>query len=227
MTNKLSDETRMLQKVLLMTLYKTFHPFIIPLTVYTDAMAKSKSGFTIVELIIVIVIIVILATIGIVSYSSASARARDSQTATAVNQWAKAIQMYKARNGSFPSMTSCLGANYKYGVSEADMSGYQCRQSSASTGIVRDSTFSAALSPYMSSEPTPAMQTAVISSPNDWYRGAYFNPNGGADSKSVRIDMVISDKGTCPSTIGGYAIVTDTTAPNNFHICSYEIGRQP
>ncbi|QQS68114.1 prepilin-type N-terminal cleavage/methylation domain-containing protein [Candidatus Saccharibacteria bacterium] len=190
-------------------------------------MTKSKSGFTIVELVVVIVIIVILTTISVVSYSTASARARDSQTATAVNQWVKAIQMYKARNGSFPSMTSCLGTNYKYGVSEADMSGYQCRQSSASAGIVRDSTFSTALSPYMSSEPTPAMQTAIVSSPNDWYRGAYFNPTGGSDSKSVRIDMVISDKGTCPSTIGGYAIVTNTTAPNNFHICSYEIGRQP
>lgn len=189
-------------------------------------MKKNVSGFTIIELIVVIVIIGVLASITLVAYRGITSRANDAQTFAAAEQWAKAIQIYKARNGTFPTTASCLGANYKYGVAQADASGYQCRQYSAGSGINTDSSFVSAIQPYITSSPTPAMQTAV-NTPTDWYRGTYYNPTGGADSKSVRIDMVVSPSSNCPDALGGYPVVYSGTTTNNFKICCIEIGRQP
>lgn len=63
---------------------------------------KSR-GFTIVELLLVIVIIVILAAITIASYSGAQARARDSQRLTDASSIMKALELYKARTGTYPN----------------------------------------------------------------------------------------------------------------------------
>lgn len=65
-------------------------------------MRKSKSGFTIVELIVVIVVIAILAAIVITAYNGAQARARDSQRRTDVANLAKAMELYYSDNGSYP-----------------------------------------------------------------------------------------------------------------------------
>ena len=67
-------------------------------------MSTTKSrGFTIVELLIVIVIIVILAAITVASYSGAQARARDSQRLTDASSIMKALELYKARTGTYPN----------------------------------------------------------------------------------------------------------------------------
>lgn len=65
-------------------------------------MKKTKSGFTIVELLIVIVVIGILAAITIVAYNGIQGRGRDAKRLSDINAIAKAIELYKADNGSYP-----------------------------------------------------------------------------------------------------------------------------
>jgi len=68
-------------------------------------MKISKSGFTIVELLIVVVVIAILAAISIVAYSSIQQRARDSQRMSDIKTLAKALELYHADHGVYPLTT--------------------------------------------------------------------------------------------------------------------------
>jgi len=72
-------------------------------------MRKTKSGFTIVELLIVIVVIGILAAITIVAYNGIQARAKNTSTISAASQAIKLIRTYDALSGTFPTTSSgCL-----------------------------------------------------------------------------------------------------------------------
>lgn len=66
-------------------------------------MLKTKSGFTIVELLIVIVVIAILAAISVVAYNGIQSRANDSRIKTAADQVEKAMRLYLADNSTFPT----------------------------------------------------------------------------------------------------------------------------
>lgn len=68
---------------------------------YTVHMTKSKSGFTIVELLIVIVIIAILAAITIVAYNGVQQRARDSARKQDLAILAKAVNLYQVDVGDY------------------------------------------------------------------------------------------------------------------------------
>lgn len=72
-------------------------------------MYKTKSGFTIVELLIVIVVIAILAAISIVAYNGINDRADRSAAASASTQAIKRIELAKINNGDkYPaSVTDC------------------------------------------------------------------------------------------------------------------------
>lgn len=65
-------------------------------------MQKTKSGFTIVELLIVIVVIAILAAISIVAYNGIQQRARDAERAQDIATIQKVLEMYYIDNGTFP-----------------------------------------------------------------------------------------------------------------------------
>ncbi len=65
-------------------------------------MLKSRSGFTIVELLIVIVVIGILAAITIVAYNGIQQRGRDAQRKSDVANIAKALELYYIDNGQYP-----------------------------------------------------------------------------------------------------------------------------
>ena len=69
-------------------------------------MSKTKSGFTLVELLIVIVIIAILAAITIVAYNGITNRANDSAEKSAVNQFQQLLEMYNADNSQYPKFCS-------------------------------------------------------------------------------------------------------------------------
>ena len=73
---------------------------------------KSKSGFTIVELLIVIVVIGILAAITIVAFTGIQQRARNAQVVAGVQAYQKALLQYATVNGAYPLNGGCLGANY-------------------------------------------------------------------------------------------------------------------
>lgn len=92
-------------------------------------MRKNTSGFTIVELLIVIVIIAILAAITIVSFNGVQKRARDSQRYSDAKTIMKALELYKAYNGSYPPTTTTtmantpgcsLGTGYSYSIATDD-----------------------------------------------------------------------------------------------------------
>jgi len=68
-------------------------------------MRKTKSGFTIVELLIVIVVIGILAAIVIVAYNGIQSRARDSQRAQDISTLNKALEIYRTTNSVYPTAT--------------------------------------------------------------------------------------------------------------------------
>lgn len=182
----------------------------------------ASSGFTIVELLIVIVVIGILAAITIVAYNGIQDRTKNSQTTAAVTAWIKALEMYRADNGRFPSGWVCLGEGYKYGVSGTDSSGAaQCRQDSI--GYTVNSSFNANMAPYISSPlPTPAFVTAV-SNTGDWRRGLMYAYGGGGDGTLVYIDATYAGiLSSCP--VAGGKSATRRTVWNGNTFCGYDIG---
>ena len=73
---------------------------------------KSKSGFTIVELLIVIVVIAILAAISIVAYNGIQERARASAVSSALNQATKKLKLYQVDNADqYPAAAGALGTD--------------------------------------------------------------------------------------------------------------------
>lgn len=187
-------------------------------------MKKSISGFTIIELLVVIVIVALLAIVSFVSFNGATDRARNAQTINAAAQWAKALKTYQARNGGYPSIASCLGDNYKWGINSSTTQGTevgQCRQDNASVGVRVETTFYTAMAPYITSNPTPAMTLASNSS-TLWYRGLYYYIGAG---NVARLDLTLTKgAGTCPSDIGGYARIATNTMANGNLMCAYTIG---
>lgn len=74
----------------------------------------SKAGFTLLEILITIAIISILFTILLPLFFNYRARARDAQRLFTLKQVASALQLYRLKNGSFPSSAPCaLGGNKK------------------------------------------------------------------------------------------------------------------
>lgn len=232
MSDQLGDKYRAAEKMLSVTGDETLHGLNYNKrtrdnptpTAYTDGMKKTASGFTIVELLIVVVIIAILATVSIVLYNGAQERARSSQTLSAVEQWMKILQSYKARNGSLPPMSSCLGSDYKYNSNGQGSAGVgQCRQDNGSYGIKSDPAFDSLLSNYVTSKPTPAMVTTTVSE-TDWRRGAYYYVNRSTTPWKSRIDFVLDSGQTCPQQLGGISRFSQTNRPDGRPVCVYMLG---
>lgn len=81
-------------------------------------MRISRSGFTIVELLIVIVVIAILATISTVAYNGVQQRARNTVRAVEMQSWDKILKLYRATYGTFPQIINgsyCLGEGFPIG----------------------------------------------------------------------------------------------------------------
>jgi len=74
-------------------------------------MRKSRSGFTIVELLIVVVVIAILAAISIVAYTGIQNRANDSRRLQDIASIRKALDIYKVNNGRYPIAQANPGIN--------------------------------------------------------------------------------------------------------------------
>jgi general secretion pathway protein G len=183
---------------------------------------RSSSGFTIVELLIVIVVIGILAAITIVAYNGVQQRAANSATTAVANTWLKALKLYKADNGRWPTGWVCLGQNYLYGVSGTDTTGTaQCRQTNA-TGYTVSASFNNLIKPYLNGQlPDPSFATAVSPDGTQWRRGIHY-AYGGGDGTIVYLDVAFAgDIGTCP-IIQGVSGTKAVWGANSY--CNYYIG---
>ena len=67
---------------------------------------KTKSGFTIVELLIVIVVIAVLAAISIVAYNGIQTRANNTIVTTNLRNTVTALENFNALNGRYPMQGS-------------------------------------------------------------------------------------------------------------------------
>lgn len=72
---------------------------------------RTKSGFTIVELLIVIVVIAILAAISIVAYTGIQQKARTSTVSAALAQANKKLAAYMVENSAYPPDLATIGIN--------------------------------------------------------------------------------------------------------------------
>lgn len=63
-------------------------------------------GFTLIELLVVISIIGVLSTIAMTSLNTAKAKARDAKRMTEITELGKALELYYAQHGSYPSTGS-------------------------------------------------------------------------------------------------------------------------
>lgn len=151
-----------------------------------------QTGFTIVELIIVIVIIGILASLTVVAYQGVTNRGYNARVTTGVVSYIKAVQVYKIRNGAYPTQTGCLGANYPSGTCWSGVDGTFTVNSSLDT----------ALATVMDSKPMLADKLFSIGVNNNTRAGALYFSSGGAGP--FKVIYYLNGAGqTCPQGIGG------------------------
>jgi len=132
---------------------------------------KSRSGFTIVELLIVIVVIAILAAISIVAYNGMQTRAENTKTINAVSAWVKALQLYKADKGVYPTTHSCLGDTNTY----ADSHNGRCWGLNSDGAWFVNSTFLSQMSDYIGSTyPSPSNKDINAGTGGNQFRGAMY-----------------------------------------------------
>lgn len=157
---------------------------------------KSKSGFTIIELLIVIVIIGILAAIMVVSYSGVTQRANNSTAEDAANMVARKLESFKSETGAYAydvsSLTSAHGKPYHIDATTVTFDLATTQPTTPKTvKILRCGT-------------TPNATQANISSTNNNIRGArvyyWTYTNGGNANSYVAVG---NDSGTgvaCPAS---------------------------
>ena len=112
---------------------------------------NTKTGFTIVELLIVIVVIAILAAITIVAFNGIQERARVSSVSAALNQATKKIAVYQVDNpNQYPADLASIGitnsgnVSYQYSVNNsASPAAYCITATTGSTSYKASSTSTA------------------------------------------------------------------------------------
>lgn len=149
-------------------------------------MTRMKHGFTIVELLIVIVVIAILASISVVAYNGIQTRAKNTKTTTATTAWVKALKLYNADTGGWPTYNSCLGSSTTYQGNNS-----QCFNSG--TWVV-NANFLNQMQPYMSTFPEPDTTEITNGGANVPRRGALYHMSGA----NRLIWMMQSSVSTCP-----------------------------
>ncbi len=120
-----------------------------------------QTGFTIVELLIVIVVIAVLAAISIVAYNGIQTRARDNIRYADAKVIMKALELYKADNGTYPTTDATAIANTPSCTSMA--TGYSYSYATDDTWMKKLVT-----GKYLSKAPTPP-----VSDCNHFYNYIY------------------------------------------------------
>lgn len=187
-------------------------------------MRQSKSGFTIVELLIVIVVIAVLAAITVVAYNGIQNRANNTKTSQALTAWIKALNQYKIDESKWPNGYACLGEGYAFGPDGTASSGGQCRQTTSTNMVGESAPFKALMQKYFNNTagPLPAMVTAR-SSDTLWYRGLTYVYGGGGSGTEVYIHAAFAGDTACLSNSGISATQRAVYGGNTF--CHYALGQ--
>lgn len=91
----------------------------------TSSSASSRTGFTIVELLIVVVVLAILAALSVVIFKDTNRRTSNARTISNVETYHKAIMLYRLQHGKYPTAPgegtatvtmTCLGLGYPDGT---------------------------------------------------------------------------------------------------------------
>ena len=160
---------------------------------------KSKSGFTIVELLIVIIVIAILAAISIVSYKGIQDRAYATQYLSAIDTYEKALLQYKMINGVYPTASdlptgtpfACLGGPFP---ASSPFAADECYHLDDRVVARSSATLDSAISTIIKPLPTATKKlTYQDGSEVAWLRGILYV--GGSASASL-LYMVSGDQ-TC------------------------------
>ncbi len=169
---------------------------------------KHKQGFTIVELLIVIVVIAVLAAITVVAFNGIQTRAKNTKTVNAAVSWIKALKLYNADKGTWPTEYSCLGSTTTYVGN-----GGQCWD--AVQWVVKP-TFLAAMQPYMSNYPEPDTTDIWAGSANSPRRGLLYS----TDNATYWQLYVFQLGSTCPN-LG--LTLTSSNAYGSGRYCLYNL----
>lgn len=186
-------------------------------------MRKSRSGFTIVELLIVIVVIAILAVISAVTYQNIQRRANNSKTISAVALYVRALQIYKADQGAYPghpstNIASCLGSEYTNAHGSCDAG------PGASNSINGTSLNTIHLAPYLRSDvPMPADTLGRLTAAGRQLGGAVYNYGSSSYGGVGGIGLYHQGGGSCPS-IGGLTFRQSITYDDGSGLfCQYKL----
>lgn len=180
-------------------------------------MQKSKSGFTLVELLIVIIIIAILAGMTLITYRGAQARARDDRRKTDTLNLTKALELYYADNNAYPissGTTSTLGSQW-YASGDGSWTAFSTTltTSNAMNSVPIDPNPSVTVSPWN----TGGFQYTYISNGNcgllpqgQWYMIVWRN-------EAVAPDRFVS--GSC-TTAGNASVATASGGGSSYYLFS-------
>ena len=173
---------------------------------------NKRRGFTIVELLIVIVVIAILAAITIVAYNGIQVRAKNTQTINAAVSWTKALKLFNAEKGTWPTNYSCLGTTSTYVGS-----GGQCWDAAAWTV---KSAFLTEISPYISTYPEPDTTDIWAGTANSPRRGLMYNTDNSTYWR-LYVFQLGSASGGCPSV--GLAYYQGPNSTSTGYYCIYTL----
>ncbi|MDA8596757.1 prepilin-type N-terminal cleavage/methylation domain-containing protein [Candidatus Pacebacteria bacterium] len=162
--------------------------------------AEQARGFTLIELLVVITIIGILAAVVIVSLQDAREKSRNQASVSQLIEYTKALELYYADNGNYPTSTGldCLGSGYPNG----------CYDNSAP--YTNDPSVDAALAEYIPGLPT----LGVI---NTGYRDGAMYTSDGPNSQRYRILIIFEGNIDCP--LESYSSAYYNT--NDTKLCRY------
>ena len=184
-------------------------------------------GFTIVELLIVIVVIGVLAAITVIAYNGIQVRARNSQVASVIQSYRKALTQYAIEHQAYPtSARVCLGDDYPDSGVFTTANTRNCFRSNTTLSSI-DASFNIAIKPYLTSKvPTPN-STVYGNGSSPWStRGAMFQNNStvilnGTANPWVLV-YTIEGQNACPVgpvlDLATYPNVTSTNPSSGYSV---------